>query len=129
MATALGIDYGHKKIGFAVGQTITGNTRALKVVYQNGNLWNDIDTIFAEWKPQIVVVGKPELADGKPHPLEKTIESFIIELKLRYNAKVHRENEAFSSCEAHRISQNKKMAPVDAEAAAVFLESWIRSNP
>ncbi|MBS9777590.1 MAG: Holliday junction resolvase RuvX [Gammaproteobacteria bacterium] len=128
MATVLGIDYGHKKIGFATGQTITGTTTPTKVIYHNGNLWNEIDSIFATWKPSIVVVGMPLLADGKPHPLEKTIETFINEIKSRYNVAVCRENEAYSSCEARDITRKKKNAPIDAEAAAVFLESWIRAN-
>lgn len=129
MATILGIDYGHKKIGFAVGQSITGSARPLSVVYQNGSMWQEIDKIFAQWQPQTIVIGKPELADGKPHPLEKMIENFIIEVKSRYNAVIYRENEAYTSFEAGLMNQGKKMAPIDAEAAAIFLESWMRSNP
>lgn len=129
MATFLGIDYGNKKIGFAVGQTITGSANPIEVIYQNGEMWQKIDTIFKQWQPQQVVVGKPELADGKPHPLEKKIESFIIELKIRYNVETFRENEAYTSFEAANL-QNKKGAgkPLDALAAAVILESWMRSN-
>lgn len=129
MATLLGIDYGNKKIGFAVGQTITGSANPIEVIYQNGEMWQKIDTIFKQWRPQQVVIGKPELADGKPHPLEKKIESFIIELKIRYNVETFRENEAYTSFEAATLQTEKGSGkPLDALAAAVILESWMRYN-
>lgn len=129
MATFLGIDYGDKKIGFAVGQTITGSANPIEVIYQNGEMWQKIDTIFKQWQPQKVVIGKPELADGKPHPLEKKIESFIIELKIRYNVETFRENEAYTSFEAATLQTEKESGkPLDALAAVVILESWMQYN-
>lgn len=131
MATLLAFDYGHKKIGVAVGQTITGTAMPLAVVAQNASLWREMDTIFSEWRPQAVVIGEPKLADGKPHPLEKMIESFIITLKKRYNVKVYREDEALTSFEAgeyqpQEANKRGRRSSLDAHAAALFLESWLR---
>ncbi len=129
MATILGIDYGHKKIGFAIGNTVLGTAKPLEVIFQNGEMWRKIDKVFSDWQPKTVVIGKPELADGKPHPLEKSIESFIIELKMRYNAVIYRENEAYTSFEAANLQQEKEIGkPLDALAASVILESWLRTN-
>ncbi len=130
MANIIAVDYGHKKIGFAVGQTITGTARPLKVVLQNGAMWQTIDAIFREWQPKIVVVGKPKLADGKVHPLEKMIESFSNSMEKRYNVAVYREDETLTSFEASLgQSQGKReRSPIDAHAAAIFLESWMRAN-
>ncbi len=129
MATVLGIDYGHKKIGFAVGNSVLGTAKPLEVIFQNGEMWQKIDKIFADWQPKKVVVGKPELADGKPHPLEKSIESFIITLEMRYNSKICRENEAYTSFEAANLQHEKDIGqPLDALAASVILESWLRTN-
>lgn len=129
MATIIGIDYGHKKLGIAVGQTITGTSTPLSVIAQNGEMWRHIDDIFSDWQPKAVVIGKPELADGKTHPLENSIENFIIELKTRYNAEVYRENEAYTSFEARQYQQGKQAYnPVDAHAAAIILESWMRND-
>ncbi|MGY0398701.1 MAG: Holliday junction resolvase RuvX [Ostreibacterium sp.] len=126
MATLIGIDYGSKKIGFAVGQTITGTATPLSVVYQNGKMWHLIDDIFFQWKPKLVIVGKPELADGALHPLEKKIESFIFQLKTRYNIQTYRINEAYTSFEAGFYQQDKGV--LDAYAATIILESWLRLN-
>lgn len=131
MATILAVDYGHKKIGFAIGQTVTGTATPLLVVKQNGELWVRIDAIFSEWQPKAVVIGEPKLADGEPHPLEKMIETFSNSLKKRYNAMVFREDEALTSYEAGQCDKQgkqKKQQPLDAYAAAIFLESWMRNN-
>lgn len=127
MATLIAVDYGHKKIGFATGQTITGTASPLSVVKQNGEMWRNIDAIFTEWQPKAVVVGEPKLADGKEHPLEKGIQNFIVALKKRYDVAVYREDEALTSYEASEYQDPKKN--LDAHAAAIFLESWMRNNP
>lgn len=128
MATLLGIDYGHKKLGFAVGQTITGTSQPLVIIEQNGEMWRKIDKIFNDWRPDGVVVGEPKLADGKPHPLEKMIGKFIAELEIRYNVVSYRENEALTSFEAESYHRGGQRNPVDAHAAAIFLESWMRCH-
>ncbi len=130
VATLLAIDYGHKKLGFAVGQTITGTAMPLSIVKQNGEMWRLIDGMFKEWQPVAVVIGQPQLADGKPHPLEKMIEKLIFSLNERYNVAIYRENEALTSFEAaeYQTVENGVRKPVDAHAAALFLESWMRNN-
>ncbi|PID58758.1 MAG: Holliday junction resolvase RuvX [Gammaproteobacteria bacterium] len=129
MASLLAIDYGHKKLGFAVGQTITGTATPLAVVKQNGEMWKKVDAIFAEWQPTRVIIGQPKLADGKKHPLEKMIEKFIKSLEARYNVSISREDETLTSFEAAEFQSPKdRKTPVDAHAAALFLESWMRYN-
>lgn len=129
MATFLGIDYGHKKLGLAVGQSITETAQPLMVVPVNGAMWAKIDTVFSQWRPQGVVVGQPKLADGKTHPLEKAIEAFINELILRYNTVVYREDESLTTVEAGDYVQAGRQQLLDAHAAALFLQSWLRTNP
>lgn len=129
MATVIGIDYGHKKIGFAIGQTITGTATPLTTVAQNGELWRRIDSFFTQWQPTIAVVGEPLLADGKLHPLEEAIQVFIIELASRYPIKIYRENETLTSVMASEYQKNNKsMKHLDAHAAAIFLESWMQTH-
>lgn len=130
MATLIAIDYGSKKLGIAIGQTVTGTSQPHSIIFQNGEMWQQIDKLFKEWRPSAVIIGEPKLADGKPHPLEKLIESFINTLETRYNAKIYRENEAYTSFEAGEYQLKKQTNHlVDAHAAAIFLESWMRTNP
>jgi len=129
MATLMAFDYGHKKIGVAIGQIITGTSSPLVVVANDRHKWSIIDKLMTTWQPQGVVIGQPFLADGKPHPLEKMIETFINTLKTRYNIEIYRENEAFTSLAARQYQlRSKCQKAVDSVAAALFLESWMRNN-
>lgn len=122
----LGIDYGTKKIGVAVGQSITKTANPLKIIKNNLAMENELAKIMKEWQPKVVVIGRPKLADGKPHPLEKGIENFIRVLKSSYNVGIYREDEALSSFEASHYTNERDA--FDAYAAAIILESWMRQN-
>ncbi len=127
MATVIGIDYGLKKIGFSVGQTITKTASPLEIITNNSELWVKIDVLMKDWRPEFLVVGEPKLADGTVHPLENSIENCIKKIKLIYNIDVYREDESFSSVEASRRKNNKrKSKSIDDYAAAVILESWLQ---
>lgn len=122
----LGIDYGTKKIGVAIGQSITRTANPLKVINNNESMKIELAQIMKKWEPKIVVVGQPKLADGNPHPLEKGIENFIRVLKSSYNVAIYREDEALSSFEASHYTNERDA--FDAYAAAIILESWMRQN-
>lgn len=122
----LGVDYGNKKIGIAVGQSITKTSNPLKVIKNNGSMKIEIQKIMQQWNPKLVVIGQPKLADGKEHPLEKSIENFIQMLKSSYNVAIYREDEALTSFEASHYTNERDT--FDAYAAAIILESWMRQN-
>ena len=64
--TYLGFDYGHKRIGIAVGQTISLSAAALEIVSVNkGAEWQRIEQLVQEWQPRGAIVGVPITADGK----------------------------------------------------------------
>ena len=63
--TLLAFDFGHRRIGIAVGQTLTGSANALSVVPVAAKPdWQAITGIINEWKPVALVVGLPLAADG-----------------------------------------------------------------
>ena len=56
--TLLAFDFGHRRIGVAVGQTLTGSANALAVVSAADKPdWQTITGIMTEWKPVAVVIG------------------------------------------------------------------------
>ncbi len=133
MAVLIGIDYGNKKLGFATGQNITKTATPLVIIKNNEQLWQEIELIFKAWKPEKIIIGKPELQDGTKHPLEKNIENFIKKLSNIYLIPIFRENEAYTSEQAKERSResNKKPNPnkeIDDYAAAIILERWMDSN-
>lgn len=136
--TIVAFDFGLRRIGVAVGQTITGSASPLGIV-NNGDDGPDferIDALVAEWRPQTLVVGLPLRLDGNPGELEPTIQAFVAAL-ARFGLPIERVDERHSSQEAERtlISARQsgtrgriKKADIDAAAAVMIAERYLRGN-
>ena len=59
-------DFGTKKIGVAVGQTETGTSSPFEIIFNKNNAinWAGIESVLNEWKPKLILVGKPLNMDG-----------------------------------------------------------------
>ena len=77
----LGIDYGSKKTGLAIGQSVTRNSRPLKVLYSN--YVDEIKKIIYEWDIKKVVIGYPEYK--KENNVHKEIKSFANDIQESLN--------------------------------------------
>ncbi|MEW5839048.1 MAG: Holliday junction resolvase RuvX [Pseudomonadota bacterium] len=124
----LGFDFGERRIGVAVGQSITGQARPLAVLptRQRGQPdWAAIERIVQEWSPAGVVVGVPRRDDGSDYPLTAQAERFARQLHGRYHLRTETADERLSSYEASaRLGFGKQQGALDAAAAAVILETW-----
>ena len=83
--TLLGFDFGHRRIGVAVGQTLTGTANALTVLKSTDSPdWQGLAALVAEWKPVAMVVGLLLLAGRRrPLPYEVVLVLAIAALSLR----------------------------------------------
>ena len=61
----LTIDYGTKKIGVCISETMTGHSKALPVVANNKNIFDDFDKIIADWLPNLCLIGVPSKASDE----------------------------------------------------------------
>ena len=126
--TYLGIDYGQKFIGVAVGQSISKTASALEIIKGNqDHIWQSIARIIEEWHPVGIVVGVPETANGQATKIHNLIESFIHELSQRHQVDIYTINERLSSYAAgDLLSQSTKrtITRLDDTAAAVILQTW-----
>ena len=135
--TLLAFDFGHRRIGIAVGQTLTGSANALAVVSVSIQPdWQTISTIMAEWKPVALVVGLPLDAEGGETDMSRETRRFGRQLEGRYGIPVLYEDERLTSFGAEqRFVQSrerggmrrKDAALKDAMAAQIILESWLLS--
>ncbi|MDA0820883.1 MAG: Holliday junction resolvase RuvX [Proteobacteria bacterium] len=128
--TVMAFDYGTRRIGVAVGQTVSRTATALKIVHaKNGNpRWDDITKLIDEWAPDMFVVGKPSYDDGRRHPLDDAIERFSRRLTGRYSRSVAFVDEHLSSYEASQTAISRPHA-LDADAARVILRTWFEQMP
>ena len=133
----LGFDFGKKRIGVAVGQTLTASARPLTTVRARNEQpdWEAIGRLVRTWQPTQLVVGLPINMDGSEHELAAMVRAFADELGKRYALPVHLIDERLSSREAQKIAvgmggrgaahtQTAKET-VDSIAAQVILETWL----
>ncbi|MCF6190746.1 MAG: Holliday junction resolvase RuvX [Cocleimonas sp.] len=139
MSTVIAFDFGLKRTGVAVGNTLMGSATPECTLTSKDERpdWDGISTLMNDWKPSQIVVGLPIELDGTESPLKKRIDRFCNQLNGRYNLPVDQENEQFTSIEAAerlkllRQSGRKQKVmkeEVDKIAASIILESWMLKN-
>ncbi|MDH4259419.1 MAG: Holliday junction resolvase RuvX [Gammaproteobacteria bacterium] len=139
--TVLSFDYGLRRIGVAVGNTLTGTAEALATIDAFDGMpdWPAIGRCITDWHPAAVVVGVPYNMAGQNARLTTAALQFADQLGLRYKIEVHRVDERLSSREAEddlrerRRSGSKtrrvRRGDVDREAARILLLQWLRAQP
>ncbi len=122
----MAFDYGTRRIGVAVGQTVSRTATALKVVSMNNGAprWQDIATLIDEWAPDLFVVGKPGYANRQANPICEDIERFSRRLSGRYKRPVEFIDERLSSFAAGHDKQAGANG-LDAVAAKMILLTWL----
>lgn len=123
-------DYGEKKIGIAVGQTSTFSSSPLQVIfnYNNNVNWNEISLLLEEWKPDLIIIGKPLNMDGTESEIMKKVDLFSKKLKTLYDTKYEYVDERLTTFEAKDILKENKMDNVDAHAAKILIDNWFNEN-
>ncbi|HSQ08979.1 MAG TPA: Holliday junction resolvase RuvX [Chromatiaceae bacterium] len=129
MGTLLGFDYGPRKIGVAVGQTITGSASPLTTIRSHGERpdWARIEGLIREWQPKAAVVGLPYNMDDSETELAPRARRFARQIEGRFGLQVHLVDERLTSLEARRQlgREATSLEVVDAMAAKLILETWL----
>ena len=132
----LGFDFGYKRIGIAVGQKLTLTATPLTILHANLGVpnWQTLEKIIAQWLPTALIVGLPTTIDDKEQYTTHAARDFAKQLECRFNLPVFLIDERLSSKEARSILFAKggykrlKSQEIDAYAASIILEQWLRSN-
>ena len=139
--TVLSFDYGLRRIGVAVGNTLTGTAEALATVDAQDGVpdWRAIDRCVADWRPAAIVAGVPYNMAGRDARITTAALQFADELRQRYGIEVHRVDERLSSREAEDSfrelrrsgvkTKRVRRGDVDREAARLLLLQWLRAQP
>ena len=130
--TALGFDFGLKRIGVASGEHLLGIAHPLTTlnVESNEDRFNQIAKLVDEWKPSTLVVGLPLTLDGEEHEVTLLCKKFARRLDGRFGLPVVMIDERLSSAEASQslkeigISGRKQKPILDQIAAQVILQSY-----
>ena len=129
--SALGFDYGTQRIGVAFGQSLTGTAQPVCVLRARDGIpdWAEIESLIAEWKPNLFVVGLPYNLDGSESDLMVRAVKFANRLNGRFNKPSYGMDERLSSVAAAEqiLEENrgsKKRAAIDDIAAQIILQNW-----
>ena len=126
----IAFDYGEKKIGVAVGQTSTNTSSPLQIIFNkdNNTNWTCISSLLDEWKPDLILLGKPLNMDGSESEIMKKVDKFYKELKSIYDADIEFVDERLTTFEAREILKDEKHDNVDAHAAKILIDNWFDIN-
>lgn len=127
--TALGFDYGKRRIGVAVGQTVSRTASPLvTLAARDGEPdWTIVRRLVDTWQPDVLVVGMPTTADDAPHALAAPVARFARRLAGRFGLPVEFVDERLSSHAAGEFARESRRE-LDALAAALILETWLAST-
>lgn len=133
--SALGFDFGLRRIGVATGQSVTGSATPVTTLPANDGLpdWSRVDRLIEQWKPDRLVVGLPYTMDGREQAITQGARDFAHSLEQRYARPVHTVDERLSSKEAEaRLRELRQQGrrrvrreDIDSVAACIILESWL----
>ena len=118
--TVLAFDYGEKRIGVAVGNTITQTAEPLKIIQEKNQeeRFKAIEQLMAEWQPQLLVVGLPKYPDGAEHTMTHKAQRFGNQLHGRFQKNVVWVDERYTSVSVDGGN--------DALAAQLILQQYLQ---
>ena len=122
--TAMAFDYGTRRVGVAVGNSVIGNGQTLKTIAASNSdgLFKEIEILLKEWQPDYLVVGKPIHPDGTEHAMTAKATRFGNQLHGRFNLAVEWVDERYTS--AVLEGESEMQDNLDAHSAALILEQY-----
>ncbi|MGK5078066.1 Holliday junction resolvase RuvX [Janthinobacterium sp. HLX7-2] len=124
--TVLAFDFGLKRIGVAIGNTMICQAKPLSVITATANepKFAAIDSLIKEWGASRIVVGLPSHPDGTEHEMSARCRRFANQVHGRFNLPVELVDERYSSA----VIQARRGEVIDDRAAAVILQQYFDAN-
>ncbi|WDI79144.1 Holliday junction resolvase RuvX [Candidatus Purcelliella pentastirinorum] len=132
----LAFDFGTKRIGVAVGQTITKTAEPLNLIKIKNNMpdWIKIKKLKKEWEPNLIILGLPLNMNNTEQIFTKKTKKFANNLRNILNIPVELHDERLTTIEAkinilnNLEHKNLKKINIDSYSAVLILESWLKNN-
>jgi putative Holliday junction resolvase len=120
----MAFDFGTRRIGVAVGNTLTQVGQPLKTVSETSSdaSFKVIEGLLREWQPNRLVVGLPYHPDGAEHDMSAKARRFGNQLHGRFQLPVDWVDERYTS--AVLEGDPNMRDNLDAQSAALILEQY-----
>jgi putative Holliday junction resolvase len=124
--SVMAFDYGTKRIGVAVGNSLTKSAQNLPVILNadEEQRFSAIGKIIAKWAPDAIVIGLPLHPDGAEHAMTQKARRFGQQIGGRHSKPVYFVDERYSSVVLEGDVQYQES--LDSHAAALILEQFFR---
>jgi putative Holliday junction resolvase len=130
--TLLAFDFGTRRIGIAVGNTLVRHANPLTTITDEKTdaRFARIGALIKEWQPGALVVGLPSNDDGTPHELTALCRRFANRLKGRFDLPTILLDERYTSLAASAqlnkegIHGMKQKTLIDQYAAQQILQAY-----
>ena len=130
----LAFDFGHRRIGVATANLLTGTATPLETMdAAGGSPWRLLDRLIGDWRPGQLVVGIP--GGGGTPDVAAGARQFAGALKRRYGLPVVTTDERLTSRAAEsrlrearasgRMKRRVRKGDIDSHAACVIAEQWM----
>lgn len=131
--TVLAFDFGTRRTGVAVGNTLTRAARPLTTIAAGSDdaRLAVVAALVAQWQPQRLVVGIPLHADGTAHATTARARRFARQLEQRFGLPVeatderHTTHAARSALAEAGVRGRDARAARDEVAAQLILQGWL----
>ena len=132
----LSFDFGEKRIGVAIGNSITKSSHPLETINTPKNIerYKLIELLLKTWEPVKLVIGYPLNEDGTLSRMSFLAKKFSNKLSNKYNIPIVLVDERFTSSEADlelkKFEKNfkKRKIVIDQVAAMIILDSFFQNN-
>ena len=118
----LAFDFGLKRIGVAVGNTILKQAQPLTIIRAESNdiRFSALGALIAEWQPGRCIVGLPLHPDGAEHEMTARCRRFANQLHGRFGVDTVLVDERYSSA----VLTEKRGEAIDDQSAALILQQY-----
>lgn len=131
----LGIDYGQRRVGFAISDPagIIAMPREVREIKRDQNLLDIICAVIEEAEADAVVLGLPVNMNGNPGPMAEAVEKLAAELRNKTGLEVVTWDERLSTAQSERVlleadmSRSRRKQVIDKMAAQVILQGFLDS--
>jgi putative Holliday junction resolvase len=120
--TVLGFDFGLKRIGVAVGNTLLKQAQPLTIIQAatNDAKFAALEQLVQQWQPGRCIVGLPRHPDGAEHEMMVRCRRFANQLHGRFGVAVTLVDERYSSA----VISQQRGELIDDQAAAIILQQY-----
>ena len=123
----MGLDYGRRYIGVAVGHSVTQHASSVGTVSARKGVpdWKAIDQLVSEWQPCGFIIGYPTQLDGSEQKITRDVKLFRNHLHDRYQLPCIFVCEQLTTRAARDLSPRyAHKETIDAMSAAIILQQW-----